>query len=175
MSFLTSRQHPDLHPSRAVKLSGVIFCTCGVEVDGLLKKVTTLPGKQSFTSLWGIPPGEGFVWFVDNLHELTQTHLLGLLQGAWKAPAPREPGILQAQATNSFHLGCHALKKICGNSTCPSCFTVSIKGSILRKWSQLVKEEVVMLPSLPFATYLCQQFNYPVKLQETVIPIFWPF
>lgn len=103
------------------------FSTCGVEFDGFLKEVTTLPGIQSFTSLWGIPPGGGFVWFVENLHELTQNHLLGLLQRMWKSPAPREPESLQTQTTISFHPGCHALKKICGNLTCPSCFTGNIK------------------------------------------------
>lgn len=76
------------------------------------------------------------------------------------------------KTTNSFHLGCHALKKICGNSTCTSCFSVSIKHSGRK---QLVKKEVVVLPSLPFATCLCQHFNSPVKLQESLIPIFWPF
>lgn len=41
------------------------------------------------------------------------------------------------------------------------------KYKTLRKWRQPVKEEVVVLPLLPFATYWPQHFYSPVKLQES--------
>lgn len=159
MSFFTSRQHPDLHPSHA-KLSGEILEPVGLKLIGFWWGLLPSLGYRASP---GIPPGEGFVWFVKNLHELTQIHLLSLLQGTWKSPAnpPLLPLRLSCPEENLWQFN---LSKL-----------IHCKNRTLRKWSQLVKEEVVILPLLPFTTYLGQHFNSPVKLQESLIPIFWSF
>lgn len=121
MSFLTSSQHPDLHPSNA-KLSGEILEPVGLKLIGFWRRL--LPSLE-YRASPGIPPGEGFVWSVKNFHELTQIHLLSLLQGTWKSPAnhPLLPLRLSCPEENLWQFSLSNL--------------VHCKYRILRKSSQL--------------------------------------
>lgn len=104
------------------------FSTCmDVVVDGLQKEITTLPGTKRFTSLWGVSSGswrrihvicQVFAWATTNspAGSFIGGMVISYSKGTW-------------DLINTSHqllpLVCHALKKICGNSTCPSYSTVS--------------------------------------------------
>lgn len=93
MFFSTSRQHSELYQScwRMIK-AGFSSCT-DVAADGLLGKISILPGRQNSTRLWWSasgsrtrtdPSGVSKIW--TSYHKTTARSS----GAAWKVPTPKE-------------------------------------------------------------------------------------